>query len=129
MQLLELAEFHTAKSTEIRPGESWDDHCNRTYRPSFPGVHVCGGDHDANRVFTVLNIPARSDAEARVMWEAARAECEVPKDEHDVVVDLNTQEGCCEDFYSNRQMLVRLQDIALRARDSGAGVAAPSTRQ
>lgn len=104
--------FGTAESTRQQPGESDIDHAHRTYRPSFPGVHVCGADHEDNRFFTVLDIPARSSEGAYAMWEAMRAECEVGEDERDYAVDLNDDDGCDIDFPTNRQMLSRLLEIA-----------------
>jgi hypothetical protein len=116
-----MTDYATIASTQQRAGESEIAWANRTYRPTMPGLHVCGGDHDANRVFTVLDIPARDDAEARAMWEAARAECAVEKDASDLVVDLNIDEGHVDDFYTSRQMLPRIEAAALTVRQSRRG--------
>ncbi len=111
-----MTEYATIESTRQQPNESEIAWANRTYRPTMPGLHVCGGDHDANRVFTVLDIPARDDDEARAMWEAARAEGEVDKADHDLVVDLNVNEGHVDDFYTSRQMLPRIEAAAIGAK-------------
>lgn len=104
-------DFATAESTRAHDGEGGIDHCNRTYCPAFPGVHVCGADHDENRFFTIAQMPFRTGKQARAAWESCRAECEVERDAADFVVDLNTEEGTVEDFWSNRQMLPRIAAI------------------
>lgn len=106
--------FETAESTRRRGDESDIAWADRTYRPSFPGVHVCGGDHDENRFFTVLDVPAMTNAEADAWFAAAKAAAEVAKDEGELVVDRCRTDGHDEDFWTNRQMLPRLVE-ALRA--------------
>mgnify|MGYP003580495382 CR=1 FL=1 len=115
--LLELAgvSFATIESTQQRPGESEIAWANRPYRPSFRGSHRCGGDHDANRVFAVFDIPVRHDEAARRAFEAAKAEGEVPGDDWDVLIDLNLGEGHVDDFGTTRQLLPRVYAAALRA--------------
>lgn len=107
--------FLTAADTRRRDDEGGVGHAQRTYRPSSPGVHVCGADHEENRFYTVADFPAPSDAAARAMWEAARAECAVGGDDYDVVVDLMLEEGHADDFSTTRQLLPRLTAACLRA--------------
>lgn len=111
--------YATIESTRRLAGECGIEHAARTYVPTFPGVHVCGGDHDENRVFTVLNLSADDDAQARRMWEAARAEAEDAGGEHELCVDLNTRDGHEDDFWTTRQMLPRLEAAARAARTNG----------
>ena len=103
--------FHTSASTRQREGESGIAWADRTFCPVFPGVHVCGVDHEDNRFFTAWQQPARDDAEARALWLRARAECEVAEEAGDLCVDLNTSEGQVDDFWTSRQMLPRLAEI------------------
>lgn len=108
---METMTFATAESTRALDGETYIEHADRTYCPTFPGVHVCGADREENRFYTVADFPMQSDDEAREAWQAARVECEVPQDEADFTVDLNEGEGHVDDFWSNRQMLPRLAAI------------------
>jgi hypothetical protein len=78
------------------------------YHPCRCGIHVCGDKDGAAATFG--NVPARDEAEARAMFEAAKAEAAVGPDEHyDLVVDLNLDLYNChvEDFCITRQMLDR----------------------
>lgn len=103
---------------------SFDARGNSNYDPVFPGLHLCGicehpdgiGDAFGEQPYTALNIPARSDAEARAMFEAAKAEAALPDREgEDFLCDLNLSDGTHDDFSTNRQLLPRLIDAALRA--------------
>lgn len=115
----EIMPAHTALSTAKLEHETYDEWALRTYCPSFPGVHLCGADHIDDRFFTVLDLPARSDTEAKALWQAIRADCEVPEEEADFTVDLNTRRGHEDDFWSNRQMLPRIA-TAIRKLGSDA---------
>nr|WP_313425317.1 hypothetical protein [Brevundimonas diminuta] len=87
------------------------DYC---YQPCENGLHVCGFHPDGNNFLTIANITTRSPQEARALFDRAKAEFAVePGTEGDFVVDLQQDDGCCEDFQMNRQMLDRL--MALQA--------------
>lgn len=77
------------------------------YYPCSCGVHVCGDKDGAAATFG--NIPARDDAEARMIFEACKAEAEAGADEPtEFVVDLNLYDTIhAEDFSITRQMLDR----------------------
>ncbi|MDB5555464.1 MAG: hypothetical protein JWL86_5448 [Rhizobium sp.] len=78
------------------------------YYPCSFGIHVCGDKDGA--AATLGNVRARDAQQARVIFEAAKAEAAVSKDEDwDMVVDLNLGEGNLhsEDFCIRRQMLDR----------------------
>lgn len=78
------------------------------YHPVWCGVHVCG-DKDGEAA-TFGNIPAASEAEARAIFAACKAEAEKAPDEPtDFVVDLNLNRDNMhvEDFSITRQMLAR----------------------
>lgn len=79
------------------------------YQPCVNGLHVCGFHPDGNNFLTIANIKVRSPAEARVLFERAKAELGEPAgSDGDYVVDLQMEGDCCEDFMMNRQMLDRL---------------------
>ncbi len=83
-------------------------HADEIYYPCRCGVHVCG-DKDGEAA-TFGNIPARSEAEARAIFAACKAEAEAAPDEPtEFVVDLNLDLYNChvEDFSITRQMLDR----------------------
>lgn len=103
--------FATALETRRQDGQSELAWAVRTYFPSFPGVHICDGDDDENRAFTVFDCPAVTPQQARAAWEAAKAECECSRAEGDLVVDLNDDEYHIDDFWTSRQMLPRLAQI------------------
>jgi hypothetical protein len=107
----ETRAWPTAETTRQRPGESEIRWANRTFAPHFPGVHLCGSDHEDNRVFTIANFPARSDEQAKELWDALKAECEVEEEAGDFLVDLNTVAGHEDDFWCSRQMLPRIEAI------------------
>jgi hypothetical protein len=113
-KLIELADFPTAESTRCRDGEDNVEWACRTFYPSFPGVHICGADHEENRFFTILDLPTRTDEQARALWEEVRAEYTIEGDDFDLVVDLNSERGHEDEFQSTRQMLPRLY-ASLRA--------------
>ncbi len=101
----------------------FDKRGNSNYDPVMPGLHICGicqgpdGHSDAygEQPYTALNIPARSDEEARRMWEAAKAEAALDSREgEDFLCDLNLSDGYVDDFSTNRQLLPRLYAAALR---------------
>jgi len=104
---------------------SFDARGNSNYDPVPIGLHLCGicqhpdgyGDAFGQQPYTALNIPARNDAEARAMWEAAKAEASLPDREgEDFLCDLNIGIGCVDDFSTNRQLLPRLIKAALSVR-------------
>jgi hypothetical protein len=111
MMIDALPTFETAQSTARGDGEDHISHCVRTYRPSFPGVHLCGADNEENRFFTILDAPFADDEATLEAWQAVKAECEVTKDAADFTVDLNDGDGHTDDFWSNRQMLPRIAEI------------------
>jgi len=105
----------------------FDARGNSHYEPEFPGLHLCGicsrpeGAEDdlGEQPYTALNISARSDDEARAMWEAAKAEAALDtRDAEDFLCDLNLSDGCHDDFSTNRQLIPRLVAAALRAQAS-----------
>jgi hypothetical protein len=104
--------FHTAETTKQRPRESEVAWANRTYDPCDCGIHLCGSDHEQNRVFTIANFPTTSDSAAQALWDAVKAECEVEKEAADFLVDLCLSDGIERDFWCSRQMLARLERIA-----------------
>ena len=116
---LTALDFATAESTRQRIGEGGISWAGRTFLPVFPGVHICGADHEENRFFTIANFPARTDAEAKTLWERLRSECEVDQEAGDFVVDLNTDEGSVDDFWSNRQNLPRIAALASKEPEHG----------
>lgn len=78
------------------------------YHPCSCGIHICG-DKDGEAA-TFGNVPARSEAEARAIFAACRAEAEAAPDEPtEFVVDLNIGRDNLhvEDFSITRQMLDR----------------------
>lgn len=78
------------------------------YHPCPCGVHVCGDKNGEAATFG--NIPARSEAEARAVFAACKAEAEAAADEPtEFVVDLNLNRDTLhiEDFSITRQMLER----------------------
>lgn len=108
----------------------FDARGNSNYTPVLPGLHLCGicehpggyGDANGEQPYTALNIPARSDDEARRMWEAAKAEAALATREgEDFLCDLNLSDGHVDDFSTNRQMLPRLIAAALRAQAPRTG--------
>ena len=114
--------------TDLYAGcESREDHLKRAdeiYYPSFPGLHVCGGDPTDTFPITVANYPLRSDAEARRIFEIAKSECAAREGEpHDLIVDLNlanrggNEDVCVDDFAITRQMLGRLSAIIAQQKE------------
>lgn len=104
---------------------SFDRRGNSNYAPCEIGLHLCGicehpdgiGDAFGCQPYTALNLPARSDAEAQRMWDAAKAEAELPdRSGEDFLCDLNLSCGTVNDFSTNRQLLPRLIAAALKAR-------------
>lgn len=78
------------------------------YHPCACGIHVCGDKDGAAASFG--NVPARSEAEARAVFAAAKAEAEcLPGEEWGLVVDLNLSWDNLhvEDFGIMHQMLDR----------------------
>ena len=99
------------------------------YDPCDIGLHLCGicqhpegfGDANGEQPYTALNLPARSEDEARAMWAAAKAEASLPSREgEDFLCDLNLIDGHLDDFSTNRQLLPRLVAAAL-AEQARAG--------
>lgn len=104
-----MGDFHYSGPQSI--GTATINHGSGTiYDPCRLGLHVCGPD-DEDAAATVLNVPCRADAEARELFERAKAECQVGPDEpEDLVVDLNTDywnRDVEDDFCMSRQMLAR----------------------
>lgn len=106
---------------------SFDRRGNSNYHPVFPGLHLCGicegpsgsGDALGEQPYTALNLPARSDDEARAMWEAARAEAALETREgENFLCDLNLSDGTHDDFSTNRQLLPRLVAVALATQEN-----------
>jgi len=89
-----------------------DDDGNPRYAPSCPGIHVCGiglGRNGQPRRYTVMDMPAPSDEEARRMWEAAKAAGELGDwSDEEYVCDLHVSEGLVAEFGTNRRMMPRL---------------------
>lgn len=78
------------------------------YHPCSYGIHVCGDKNGAAATFG--NVSARDERQARIIFEAAKAEAAVSNGEDfDMVVDLNLGEDNLhsEDFCIRRQMLDR----------------------
>ena len=84
------------------------------YHPCSFGIHVCG-DKDGEAA-TVANVYAHNEAQARAIFEAAKAEAAGGEsgDEFDLVVDLNLGPDNLhvEDFCIRRQMLDRCLSAA-----------------
>lgn len=112
--------FATAESTIRKPGESDIDWANRTYCPDFPAIHACGSDDDENRNFTIFNLIAANDDVAKLAWEAARRVGEVEAEAGDLLIDLNTSEGHELDFWTNRQLLPLVFEVAQAALNSAS---------
>lgn len=86
------------------------DYC---YQPCANGLHVCGIHPDEINFLTVANFATPDADSARHLFERAKAECAVSGDEaEDLVVDLQQDDECCEDFCMSRQMLARLGALA-----------------
>ena len=103
----------------------FDARGNSNYEPVFPGLHLCGicvgpdgsGDDLGEQPYTALNLPARSDTEARAMWEAAKLEASIAeRSGEDFLCDLNLSDGAHADFSTNRQLVPRLIAAANAAR-------------
>ena len=103
----------------------FDTRGNSNYTPIFPGLHLCGicahpdgvGDTLGEQPYTALNLPARDDAEARAMWEAAKLEASIAeRTGEDFLCDLNLSDGAHADFSTNRQLVPRLIAAANAAR-------------
>ena len=99
----------------------FDARGNSNYEPVFPGLHLCGicvgpagnGDAFGEQPYTALNLPARDDAEARDMWDAAKLEASIVRGEgDDFVCDLNLSDGSHDDYSTNRQLIPRLIAVA-----------------
>lgn len=85
------------------------DYC---YTPCDNGLHVCGHHPDGVNCLTVVNLPTPDAAEARVLFDVAKAECGATPDEpDDYVVDLQQNDDLVDDFFMSRQMLPRLIGI------------------
>lgn len=85
-------------------------HC---YDPCDNGIHIVAQHPDGENCYTVANLSVRSPEDARALWEAGKAECEVVAGEpYDLVVDLMMDTLHEDDFLMTRQMLSRL--IAVR---------------
>lgn len=88
------------------------------YAPCAIGLHICGMSADETEAVTVLNLPTRTIAEARRLFERAKVECEIVGEEpRSLVVDLclGANEHGADDFSMSRQMLDRLLAIAGQA--------------
>lgn len=86
-----------------------DDYC---YRPCRHGLHVCGIHPDGVNCMTVANFPVRSAAAAKAPFEEAKQRFASRDDEpDDLVVDLQRDWDCEEDFVISRQMLQPLADF------------------
>lgn len=82
------------------------DYC---YQPCRFGLHVCGYHPDGMNCLTIANLPVRNAAEARALFDRAKAELAAADGEDaDFVVDLQIDHDHEEDFMMNRQMLNRL---------------------
>lgn len=81
------------------------DYC---YTPCEHGLHVCGFHPDGENFLTVMNLPVLTAAQARALFDAARADVAGEDSDRDLVVDLMQHGACEEDFSMNRQMLERL---------------------
>lgn len=70
-----------------------NDHC---YQPCRFGVHVCGQHPDEENCMTVANIPLRDEAEARALFERAKADLADPtaQSDADYIVDLQIDDVC-----------------------------------
>jgi hypothetical protein len=101
----------------------WPDHEHRLYYPCDLGVHLCGANHEDNYFYTIGNFPCATEEEATALWLAMKAECEVEREAADFLVDRNGVDGHDDDFWSNRQMLARIDAIAMEARQGGDGTA------
>ncbi len=89
------------------------DYC---YTPCRFGLHVRGHHPGGMNCLTIANFPTRTAAEAEALFEAAKAELAEPEGKDaDFVVDLQLDHDCERDFMMNRQMLSRLEAIALSA--------------
>lgn len=83
------------------------DYC---YQPCENGLHVCGFHPDDVNCLTVATVVTADAASAKVLFEAAKAECASAEGEpDDFIVDLMTDGDCEADFPMARQMLARLQ--------------------
>lgn len=92
---------------------------DRLYHPCWFGVHVCGSSPE-DAAMTIGEVVARNEAEARVIFEACRAEAEAQVGEpQDYVVDLNIGQDNLhvEDFSMTRQMLQRCLTAGRMAKD------------
>jgi hypothetical protein len=94
----------------------WPDREHRLYYPCALGVHLCGANHEDNYFYTIGNFPCATEEEATTLWLAMKAECEVEREAADFLVDRNGVDGHDDDFWSNRQMLARIDAIAMEAR-------------
>lgn len=93
------------------------DHC---YEPCDNGIHIVGEHPDGVNCFTVANLSTQTAQEARALWDAVKAECEITEGEpHDLVVDLMMDTYHEDDFLITRQMLDRLIRTALHPNGRG----------
>ena len=109
--------------THIEPMFSREGEIN--YHPCAIGLHIYyipkNPDGKGTQPFTALNLPARSDDEARAMWAAAKAEASLhTREGEDFLCDLNLIDGTVDDFSTNLQLLPRLVAAAL-AEQARAG--------
>ena len=101
----ETTAFLTAEQTRQVAGESEIKFADRTYNPSFPGVHFCGADDEDNRAFTIADFAFRSNSEATEMWKLLKSTC-CSGDDGDMLVDLNLGPyNAFDDFWTTRQLV------------------------
>ena len=95
-----------------------DQRGDTRYEPCEYGLHLCGfyDDGEGGQPYTALNIIADDADQARAMFEAAKAEAGDTEADPDFVCDLMLGGDAVEDFSTNRQMVQRLFDAAVRAK-------------
>lgn len=85
---------------------------NREYHPCDCGVHICGHieDDDGERPFTLANFEAKTEMEAKALFERLRQFAACPGEPEDCCVDLNIgrDHQHVDDFCITRQMLERI---------------------
>ena len=90
------------------------DYC---YDPCRQGLHVCGHHPDGVNCLTVVNLPVRTEREARALFEAAKQFACAEGEPDDYVIDFQIDWSVEEDFLMSRQMLDPL--IRLWAQHQG----------
>lgn len=93
------------------------------YNPCRTGLHFCGEaiDDDAgSQPYTALNIIYNNPVHARLAFERAKEAATCEQEAESFIVDLQVNDECEDDFYTNRQLFPALIAALTPSKQGGA---------